>query len=501
MLLEMHCHTHEKSPCSSVPAVEVVRRVQARGLQGIVLTDHHALWEEAEVVELRRHAGVPDHFVIFSAQEVTTAEHGDVLVYGATRAIPKGTVLEAIRAAWPQAALVLAHAYRKGRRPADRFLTDPLVDGVEIFSSNHGVAENSRGLADWHRLRFTAIAGTDTHGVQYAGAYPTIFDHPVQTIQELADELRAGRCRPFFKEIPRSGANALVTEVTFGTKEGDENRERIIIRTLTDERRWKSTERAENIMAAIAAAGFDQGRYRVPQPIEIDRERMTIIEQGIRGRSLHDRLLAASHADAVWYLELAGRWLGRLHKAALAVTNASEFSQREEGRLRHYLSRFEAIGHRHAGRAQQIVEAVLRAAHQLDCGEGCLVQGHGDYHPKNVLIGQDSQEQRETLFVAAIDFGSSMMLPPAFDVGCFLAQFRNQLFSHHELLTRLPESIFLNAYLDEGPPVGDEFFWQVELFRARTNLSIASFLIRVGLGDSEDLWRVLVEAEQSLSQI
>jgi len=41
----------------------------------------------------------------------------------------------------------------------------------------------------------------------------------------------------------------------------------------------------------------------------------------------------------------------------------------------------------------------------------------------------------------------------------------------------------------------------VELFRARANLSIASFLIRVGMGDSEDLWRVLVEAEQSLSQI
>jgi len=41
----------------------------------------------------------------------------------------------------------------------------------------------------------------------------------------------------------------------------------------------------------------------------------------------------------------------------------------------------------------------------------------------------------------------------------------------------------------------------VELFRARTNLSIAAFFIRVGMGESEDLWRVLVEAEQSLSQI
>jgi aminoglycoside phosphotransferase (APT) family kinase protein/predicted metal-dependent phosphoesterase TrpH len=501
MLFEMHCHTAEKSKCSSVPAVELIRRVQARGLQGIVLTDHHTIWSEGELNELRHQAGVPDHFLILSAQEVTTRDHGDVLVYGATAALAKGTPLIEIRQDWPRAALVLAHAYRKGRRPTDQQLIDPLLDGVEIFSSNHGVAENSRGLADWHRLRFTAISGTDTHGVQYVGAYPTLFDHPLQSIQELADELRAGRCRPFFKEIPRSGANALVTEVTFGTKEGDENRERIIIRTLTDQNKWKSTERAGTIMAAVAAAGFSDGRYRVPRPIEIDQERMTIIEQGIRGRSLYDKLLAASNEDACWYLELTGRWLGRLHKAALTVTAPEEFRQREEGRIRNYLSRFEMINHRHIGRARQIAEAIIAAEQDCSCSGDCLVQGHGDYHPKNVMIGQDSQEKRETLFVAAIDFGSSLMLPPAFDVGTFLAQFRNQLFGHTEVLDRLPEKIFLDAYLDEGPPAGDDFLWQVELFRARTNLSIAAFLIRVGMGESEDLWRVLVEAEQSMSQI
>jgi len=501
MLLEMHCHTAEKSSCSSVPVVELIRRVQARGLQGIVLTDHHALWSDQELTDIRHQAGVSGHFLIFGAQEVTTKEHGDLLVYGATEAIPKGTPLEQIQQDWPTAALVLAHAYRKGRYPTDEQLLNPLLHAVEIFSSNHGVAENSRGLSDWHRLRFTAISGTDTHGVQYAGAYPTIFDHPVQTIRELADELRAGRCRPFFKEIPRSGANAVVTEVTFGTKEGDENRERIIIRTLYDEHKWKGTERAEQIMAVVAAAGFAEGRFRVPRPIEIDAARMTIIEQGIRGRALHDKLLAAGHDDARWYLELSGRWLARLHKARLAVTAADEFGQREEGRVRNYLSRFEKINHRHTGRARQVAEAIIAAEQDCSCNGEHLVQGHGDFHPKNIMIGQDIQDNRDTVFVAAIDFGSSLMLPPAFDVGTFLAQYRNQLFSHTELLDQLPESIFLEAYLDEGPPVGDDFLWQVELFRARTNLSIAAFFIRVGMGESEDLWRVLVEAEQSLSQI
>jgi hypothetical protein len=43
------------------------------------------------------------------------------------------------------------------------------------------------------------------------------------------------------------------------------------------------------------------------------------------------------------------------------------------------------------------------------------------------------------------------------------------------------------------------FYRQVEIFRARTNLSIAAYLIKVGMGDSSNLWRVLVEAEQSLT--
>ncbi len=47
---------------------------------------------------------------------------------------------------------------------------------------------------------------------------------------------------------------------------------------------------------------------------------------------------------------------------------------------------------------------------------------------------------------------------------------------------------------------GKDFLNQVKLFRARTDLSIASFLIKVGLGETENLWRVLVEAETAMAQ-
>jgi predicted metal-dependent phosphoesterase TrpH len=501
MLLELHCHTAEHSRCSAVGAVDLIRQVHAKGLQGLVFTDHHYLWPIDELQEVRRAAAVPDYFLILSGQEVTTSDLGDVLVYGAPRSISRATSLKAIRARYPKAALVLAHPFRNGRKPGPEKLLNPLLDGVEIFSSNHTVSENSRGLQAWHTHKFTAVAGTDTHGAGYAGTYPTLFDHPVTTVQDMLEELRHGRCRPFFKEIPRAGSQIQVSEITIGTKGADEVRERIIIKSLRDKKKWESAERAYEIMAVIAERGFAGGRYRVPRPIDADREAMTLIEQGLRGKTLFEKVVGTDPESARSFVQLAAEWLARLHNCRLQVTPPEEFLEKEARRLSHYVERFAEIKHPHTRRARETMEAVHRA--ELDLFEGHpdrLIQGHGDYHPKNVYIGQDRLDDWQTVYVAAIDFDSSLCLPPAFDVGTFLAQFRNQLFKYPHILGEISEEVFLNVYLSLSTVAGPDFLQQVELFRARTDLGIAAFLIKLGLGDSENLWRVLVEAESAMAQ-
>lgn len=500
MLLEMHTHTAEHSSCSSISARDLVWQVYRKGLQGVILTDHGYLWLDHEIKHLRVQSSVPDHFVILSAQEVHTADYGDVLVYGVTAAIEGSPSLDELRQDYPDAAIVWVHPYRQGKLPLEADLMNPGWDAVEILTSNHSIRENSRALQDWHYFKFTAIGGTDTHGESYAGLYPTHFDHPVRTIIDVVNEIKKGRCRPFFKEIPRSGANTEVTEVTIGTKGSDEYRQRLIIRSINDGKKWPAAQRGFYVMTGLYRHGFAAGPYRVPQPLDQDVRSMTLIEQGVRGKSLFEKIVAATEEDARKYLELAAGWLAKLHSLPIRLTAPDEFLEREHGRLERYKVRFHDANHPHAKRIEELADKLWDAETAIyrRCMPS-LVQGHGDFHPKNVFIGQDSLENRDTLFAAAIDFETSFMMPPSYDVGTFLAQYRNQFFDSGVSLDRLPEEIFANAYAARSACAVVPFFWRdVEVFRARTNLSIAAYLVKLGLGDSAALWRVVVEAEQQL---
>jgi hypothetical protein len=505
MLAEMHCHTKEHSKCSFVRAEVLVRQICASGLEAAILTDHHHLWSDEELLTLKNGASLPGYFVILSGQEVTTSDVGDVLVYGASRSIPKNTPVAAIRADFPEAALVLAHPYRDGKIPATEKLLDPLFDAIEIFSSNHSISENTRGLRDWHRLRFTATGGTDSHAASYAGYYPTLFDHPVYSIQELTAELKKGRCRPFFEETPKSKAHVQVNEVTFGVGGDQGVRNSVIVRQFQDAERWESGRRAFFIMGEIRKHGFDRGKYRVPRVVGEDKEDMTLIEESLKNNVLFDKVAEANPERAKAYVRLSAEWLARLHALRLQITPPGEFLEVEKRRLDAYVAHFAGIDHRFTPRIMECADTIRTAEAALfERYPEKLFQGHGDYQPKNIYIveegaGADAPAEVGE-YVGAIDFESSYCLPQAFDVAVFLTQFRNQFTALPAVIEEVPEDIFLDGYLSSVGSVDQGFFEQLELFRARADLSIASFLVQIGLGESENLWRVLIEAERALTK-
>ncbi len=500
MLIEIHSHTREHSECSHISALTLVQEVREKGLQGLVLTDHHYLWPSEDLAALRKKAKLEDHFVLLSGQEVTTSDVGDVLVFGPTVSIPRHTPLSELLRTYPAAALVWAHPYRKTTRPDPRFLqSSGPFHGIEVFSSNHSVRGNVQGLQDWHRYKFTALAGTDTHGEGYAGTYPTQFDHWIENVGALVTEIRSGRCRPFFKEIPRTGANLQVTEIVVGTKGRRETRERWIIKKLRSRSKWEKARHAFLVMEHVFHQGFDRGRYRVPEPLDLDPASQTLIEGGQRGRSLYDMLLAVPKKEGLPLFKEVALWLARFHRIPPTLPVSETFHRSEERRIQNYMKRFVKCDHPHTRRVESLAETILGAEKRIaEPGEASFPLGHGDFHPKNVLVGQDQATDPSSRFVSAIDFENARAYPRAYDVGTFLAQFRNQ-FAESGILEDYTEEAFVGAYQQNAPDLPPDFLRQVELFKARTNLSIASYLVKVGMGDSPDLWRVLVEAERSVA--
>ncbi|HEX9136881.1 MAG TPA: phosphotransferase, partial [Nitrospirota bacterium] len=184
----------------------------------------------------------------------------------------------------------------------------------------------------------------------------------------------------------------------------------------------------------------------------------------------------------------------------LQIVPPEAFFLDERRRLNLYLSAFYRNGHPLTRKAQEIMDMVVEfETSYYGRNPERMVQGHGDFHPKNIFIGQDS-DAPASRFLAAIDFGNSFTIPPAFDVGTFLAQFRNQFYGRLEVHAKVSENIFLQKYLNEAQRLDNDFLRQVEVFRARTSLSIGFYLIKLKLGESDNLWRVLVEAEHHLAR-
>jgi hypothetical protein len=199
-LIEIHCHTKEHSPCSKIAAHDLITKAIEKGLKGVVLTDHHYLWCDDELQELRVASRCPDNFIILTGQEVTTRDFDDVLVYGATETFPMGVSLGSIRSKAPEAAIVWAHPYRGIKRPGPDKLFAPELDGIEIFNRNHRLSQNVFAYKEWRTWGFVATAGTDVHDEQ-VGIFPCVFDDEIVSIYDLSSAIKNGRCRPFTKTL------------------------------------------------------------------------------------------------------------------------------------------------------------------------------------------------------------------------------------------------------------------------------------------------------------
>ncbi len=214
--IELHCHTQESSPCSNVPAAELVRLYRESGYDGMLITDHFISWIDGEKGSVDWHAAVERFLMGYRAAKEAGDALGISVYLGAEIRFPGSnndylliglneTLLREnewlyemdlsafYRFAKEHGVLVIqAHPYREGCTPAE----PQYLDGIEVYNGHKG-HESRNHLAKARAEEFGLIqtVGSDCH---YEHAYSTAaVCLPILPLseEELAACLKAGGYR------------------------------------------------------------------------------------------------------------------------------------------------------------------------------------------------------------------------------------------------------------------------------------------------------------------
>jgi predicted metal-dependent phosphoesterase TrpH len=191
VLIDLHCHTLPRSQCSSLQPVELIELARARGLDGVCLTEHDALWPAEEITALRAETG----FLVLAAVELTT-DMGHVLAFGLgpgeASFASAGRAFEAAQA--NGGVLFLAHPARDGLLRVSRETVD-YFESVEAVNGSDSRLQNLAATGLAHGFRLPGIGGSDAHTRDEVARAATRFEDGITDEASLLAALKAGRYR------------------------------------------------------------------------------------------------------------------------------------------------------------------------------------------------------------------------------------------------------------------------------------------------------------------
>jgi predicted metal-dependent phosphoesterase TrpH len=190
--VDLHMHTDHSTDCAT-PVEVLLQTARDRGLGAIAITDHN---EVSGALEARRIAAEMGDIKVIVAEEVKTAEQGEVIGLFLEEKIPKGlTMAETIAAIRAQDGLVYVP------HPFDRFHSVPdyehlieiveEVDILEVFNPRVAVtAFNEEAERFARKYRIVPGAGSDSHVAQGLGSVRVRirdFDGPAEFLEAMRD--------------------------------------------------------------------------------------------------------------------------------------------------------------------------------------------------------------------------------------------------------------------------------------------------------------------------
>ncbi len=204
MIIDLHTHTRPKSEDSNITPEELITHAKGSGLDGICFTEHDFHWKDDDIARLRKEYDFP----IFRGVEISCDE-GDLLVFGLSEYKFGMHHAEFVRQLVDEVGgvIILAHPFRKRVRFQFDTTTDDilnsvsqhivldLVDAAEMLNGGSRDNENdfARELCDRRNLR--GVGGSDAHSLDDIPSYATEFERNITSLDDLINEIKAGRFR------------------------------------------------------------------------------------------------------------------------------------------------------------------------------------------------------------------------------------------------------------------------------------------------------------------
>jgi len=204
MLIDLHNHTWPRSHDSVLDPGDLIERARVAGLDGVCMTEHDTVWNEAEARALAEKHG----FLVIPGVEIST-DDGHILAFGVEKYVfgmhRAHRLAEHVNERG--GCLVAAHPYRRQmawrddpqewRKSLRRAAENPAYVhciALEVLNGRGNDRENrfSQELRDLMGLPGTG--GTDSHAVHDIGTVATSFaSDRIETWRDLVRELKAGR--------------------------------------------------------------------------------------------------------------------------------------------------------------------------------------------------------------------------------------------------------------------------------------------------------------------
>jgi len=190
--VDLHMHTDHSGDCAT-PVDTLIHTARDRGLGAIAITDHN---EVSGALEARKLAEELGDIKVIVAEEVKTAEQGEVIGLFLEEKIPKGlTMAETIAEIRRQGGLVYVP------HPFDRFHSVPdyehlldiveEIDILEVFNPRVALTSfNEEAVRFAAKYRIVSGAGSDSHVAQGLGSVRQRihdFDGPAEFLEAMRD--------------------------------------------------------------------------------------------------------------------------------------------------------------------------------------------------------------------------------------------------------------------------------------------------------------------------